>query len=70
MSVPPKSCLLPKLIASSTTDDDALRAKVEEALNVYDEYVKQQQPGDAAPAPSNGTENVNPSAEEVKDAEA
>lgn len=25
---------------NSTTDESALRAKVEEAMNVYDEYVK------------------------------
>ncbi|KAK3066297.1 Protein phosphatase PP2A regulatory subunit B [Teratosphaeriaceae sp. CCFEE 6253] len=54
-----------------TTDDDALRAKVDEAMNVYDEYLKNQ-PGsgnDAGPQP-NGTENMNPTAEEVKDPEA
>jgi polyadenylate-binding protein len=29
-----------KLTLSSTADESALRAKVEEAMNVYDEYVK------------------------------
>jgi polyadenylate-binding protein len=29
-----------RLIFSSIEDDTALRAKVDEALNVYDEYVK------------------------------
>ncbi|KAK3669924.1 Protein phosphatase PP2A regulatory subunit B [Recurvomyces mirabilis] len=52
-----------------TTDDDALRLKVEEALNVYDEYIKNQ--GDnSGPQQANGTENMNPTAEEVKDPEA
>lgn len=52
-----------------TTDDDALRLKVEEAMNVYDEYVKNQSgPGEESAQP-NG-ENLNPSVEEVKDVEA
>jgi polyadenylate-binding protein len=51
----------------STADDDALRAKVEEAMHVYDEYVKSQG-GENGPQ-ANG-ENLNPTAEEVKDAEA
>ena len=39
-------------------------------MGVYEEYVKAQ-PGDKGPEPQlNGTENLNPSAEEVKDAEA
>ncbi|KAK0287662.1 Protein phosphatase PP2A regulatory subunit B [Friedmanniomyces endolithicus] len=55
-----------------TTDDDALRAKVEEAMNVYHEYVKNQSgPGNESSGPqANGTENMNPTAEEVKDPEA
>lgn len=53
-----------------TTDDDALRLKVEEAMNVYDEYVKNQGQGDSNEAQPNGAENVQPKAEEVKDAEA
>ncbi|KAK5113777.1 Protein phosphatase PP2A regulatory subunit B [Meristemomyces frigidus] len=53
-----------------TTDDDALRLKVEEALNVYDEYIKNQGDGSAPQQQSNGTENMNPTAEEVKDPEA
>ncbi|KAF2765555.1 polyadenylate binding protein [Teratosphaeria nubilosa] len=53
-----------------TTDDDALRAKVDEAMNVYDEYVKSQggSAGESGAA-ANG-ENLNPAVEEVKDAEA
>ncbi|KXL46001.1 hypothetical protein M433DRAFT_107405 [Acidomyces richmondensis BFW] len=50
-----------------TTDDDALRAKVEEAMNVYDEYMKNQGGEDGPKA--NG-ENLNPSVEEAKDVEA
>ncbi|EMC98334.1 hypothetical protein BAUCODRAFT_86883 [Baudoinia panamericana UAMH 10762] len=59
-----------------TTDDDALRAKVDEAMNVYEEYVKNQSgPGGPEDVPGaqpqpNGTENMNPSMEEVKDVEA
>lgn len=30
---------------NSVDDDDALRSKVQEALNVYDEYMKSQQNG-------------------------
>ncbi|KAK5136077.1 Protein phosphatase PP2A regulatory subunit B [Meristemomyces frigidus] len=55
-----------------TSDDDALRAKVEEAMNVYDEYVKNQSgPGgdDSGPQQSNG-ENLNPTVEDVKDPQA
>lgn len=60
----------------STSDDDALRAKVDEAMNVYDEYVKNQ--GSGAPSMGdegvaggpNGTENLDPaSAGEDKDGE-
>lgn len=51
----------------STTDDDALRAKVEEAMNVYDEYMKNQGGEDGPKA--NG-ENLNPTIEEAKEAEA
>ncbi|TKA34157.1 Polyadenylate-binding protein, cytoplasmic and nuclear [Salinomyces thailandicus] len=56
-----------------TSDDDALRLKVEEAMNVYDEYVKNQGPSDGpsdGQAQPNGAENMNPAAEEVKDVEA
>lgn len=31
----------------SVDDDNALRAKVDEALSVYDEYMKTKDPGDA-----------------------
>nr|POE74562.1 polyadenylate-binding protein, cytoplasmic and nuclear [Quercus suber] len=51
-----------------TGDDDALRAKVDEAMAVYNEYVKNSQQDEAPHA--NGTENLNPTAEEVKDPEA
>ncbi len=56
-----------------TQDDDALRHKVDEAMNVYHEYVKNQGGSNdepSAPGINGGPENVNPSAEEVKDAEA
>ncbi|KAI7122049.1 hypothetical protein KC324_g18210 [Hortaea werneckii] len=54
-----------------TSDDEALRLKVEEAMTVYDEYVKNNQgPGQEGGQQPNGGENKNPSAEEVKDAEA
>ena len=58
-----------------TTDDDALRAKVDEAMNVYDEYIKNQggpvgDDGGASPQTNGGTENMQPGLEEVKDAEA
>lgn len=40
-------------------------------MNVYDEYIKNQGPGEDGGAPqANGTENLNPSVEEVKDPEA
>ncbi|GAB1729229.1 hypothetical protein NU195Hw_g1561t1 [Hortaea werneckii] len=54
-----------------TSDDEALRLKVEEAMTVYDEYVKNNQgPGQEGGQQPNGGENKNPSAEETKDAEA
>ncbi|CAK4030303.1 Polyadenylate-binding, cytoplasmic and nuclear [Lecanosticta acicola] len=55
-----------------TGDDNALREKVQEALNVYDEYLKNHSgPSgeDGGPAQTNG-ENLNPSVEEAKDSEA
>ena len=56
------------LDANSTTDDAALRLKVEEAMNVYDEYIKGQSGGappsmgdpNGAMGGPNGTENVDP----------
>jgi len=40
-------------------------------MNVYDEYVKNQGPsGTDGEAQPNGTENLNPTAEEVTDKEA
>ena len=56
-----------------TQDDDALRLKVDEAMNVYHEYIKNQ-PGTGMPdEPSGvngGPENINPSGEEAKEVEA
>ena len=47
--------------------------KVEEAMNVYDEYIKHQSGGPMGGDPSevatNGTENVDPAGEEGKAAE-
>lgn len=58
----------------STGDDNALREKVQEALTVYDEYLKNHggapQGEDGSAAQTNGAENLNPSAEEAKDPEA
>lgn len=58
-----------------TGDDAALREKVDEALTVYDEYLKSHSANgeDAGPPGGqqpNGTENLNPSVEEAKDADA
>ncbi|KAK4502213.1 hypothetical protein PRZ48_005638 [Zasmidium cellare] len=58
-----------------TGDDNALREKVQEALTVYDEYLKNhggapQGAEDASAAQTNGAENLNPSVEEAKDPEA
>lgn len=39
-------------------------------MGVYEEYVKNQPSPQGADPKMNGTENLNPSAEEVKDAEA
>ncbi len=54
-----------------TQNDEALRAKVDEAMNVYHEYVKNQQPGmqgdESAPSVNGGQENMNPSGEEAKE---
>lgn len=41
------------LIVVSVDDDNALRAKVDEAMNVYDEYVKNKG-GDAEPPAGSG----------------
>lgn len=54
-----------------TNDDDALRNKVDEAMTVYDEYVKNQTGGDeGGVAHVNGNENLNPTVDDVKDADA
>ena len=61
------------LTVRRTGDDNALREKVQEALNVYDEYLKNHNgpSGEGQnEAQPNGTENLNPSVEETKDAEA
>lgn len=53
-----------------TNDDDALRLKVEEAMTVYDEYIRNQGgPVGEDAATANGTENVNPAGDAGKDAE-
>lgn len=55
-----------------TGNDQALREKVDEALTVYDEYLKNHNgpSGEEGPTQTNGAENLNPTAEEVKDPEA
>jgi len=55
-----------------TGNDQALREKVDEALTVYDEYLKNHNgpSGEEGAAQTNGAENLNPTAEEVKDPEA
>lgn len=45
-----------------TTNDDALREKVQEALNVYDEYLKTH--SSQAEDQANGVENTEPAGEE------
>lgn len=63
-------CLLPLILISnvfianlsrSLDDEPALRAKVDEALSVYDEYVKARQ--EDAPAEANASTNDNEKAE-------
>lgn len=63
------------LTLNSTNDDAALRAKVDEAMNVYDEYVKNRGEGgepslEGVSAQPNGTENQQPAAEEEAAKEA
>lgn len=41
--------MIPILTPSSTADDAALRAKVDEAMSVYDEYVKNKDDDEKAP---------------------
>lgn len=64
-------CLLPLILISnvfianrsrSLDDEPALRAKVDEALSVYDEYVKARKEEDA-PAEANASTNDNEKAE-------
>lgn len=48
----------------SLDDDEALRAKVDEALSVYDEYMKNKTDEPAAEKPKDAAQE--PSAEETK----
>ena len=50
-------CLVPSLTKPSIEDDSALRSKVDEALTVYDEYVKNTKEGDAATTTENKDSN-------------
>ena len=52
-----------------TTDDAALRNKVDEAMRVYNDYLKTQGGEEAAPA-ANGSENVAPAAEAATEEKA
>ncbi|KAG9873564.1 hypothetical protein KCU98_g22964, partial [Aureobasidium melanogenum] len=52
-----------------TTDDAALRNKVDEAMRVYNDYLKSQGGEEAAPA-ANGSENVAPAAEAATEEKA
>lgn len=45
-------------------DESALRAKVEEALNVYDEYMKNKSGDGETADPTKGKENVKEGADE------
>ena len=48
----------------STNDDTALRNKVNEALNVYDEYLRSQKESSVKDGPdASGTENERPRAD-------
>jgi len=54
-----------------TENEDALRAKVDEAMAVYDEYVKTQGSDEPAGAQQpNGAENAAPATEDAKPTEA
>jgi polyadenylate-binding protein len=54
-----------------TENEDALRAKVDEAMAVYDEYVKTQGSEEPAGAQQpNGAENATPATEDAKPTEA
>lgn len=53
-----------------TENDDALRAKVDEAMAVYDEYVKTQGSDETQQQQPNGAENAAPAAEDAKPTEA
>lgn len=59
MSNNPPFCALPSLTFCSTNDDNALRAKVSEAMNVYDEYVRSREQ-DGAKADGANAENEKP----------
>jgi len=59
-------------LISLTNNDQALREKVEEALTVYDEYLKNNNSGSGedGAAQANGAENANPAGEADKASEA
>jgi polyadenylate-binding protein len=61
-------------LLSLTENEDALRAKVDEAMAVYDEYVKTQGSEEPAGAQQqqqpNGAENAAPATEDAKPTEA
>jgi len=42
-----------------TTDDAALRAKVDEAMNVYEDYMRNNPEKASGPAPTNGENEAN-----------
>ena len=57
-------------LLSLTENEDALRAKVDEAMAVYDEYVKTQGSEENAQQQPNGAENAAPATEDAKPTEA
>lgn len=57
-------------LLSLTENEDALRAKVDEAMAVYDEYVKTQGSEENAQQQPNGAENATPATEDAKPTEA
>jgi polyadenylate-binding protein len=57
-------------LLSLTENEDALRAKVDEAMAVYDEYVKTQGSEENTQQQPNGAENAAPATEDAKPTEA
>jgi polyadenylate-binding protein len=57
-------------LLSLTENEDALRAKVDEAMAVYDEYVKTQGSEENTQQQPNGAENAAPATEDTKPTEA